>query len=878
MRQVRFPGSVCFAAVLLFSRDADAILEGNETTTCDWPSVVYLRTRAGEVCTGVYVGGRIVLTAAHCDDGNGLYYNHDEIHEYAGTTFSAGVYCASDAECPSVTIEGVLTQMKCDDTMGEHPGPDGSCYLDDQTFLHSNFAKEARFGEAYGPYGSEQPFNSIPIQYCKLYEDLGGGGPFDPDDFAYCVLAEEPDVQPVPIIMHCEVDEFLDGTHDLDLIAVGFGIAGSMGLGNESGRKRSASSSTDAAVLSSSATKVDLDDFATFVPGTPSSGDSGGPTFVQLPDGSWRVLAVNTVGGTDHAGVPPWRFVAWMMDDDEVLAQAAELIPCHDDDGTWAPSAACGSFPESPDGGSGEWARGPSACYDSDVSGYSSTCGAAYAPLIPPTESPAFAPPATTAVPTPAPPTGCATTKAPRGLLVGLLLGLGFLRRRRTAGVGVAVCLLASLAAGCQDDSPLTDESDDEVGDTGSLDPLEINPNLTHATAGTIFLGDKYDEIAVGNLSRVITSSICCQDYVLGGPTEASVRVLFGGGSTTNGLTFLDDEPDQLVSMADPGEGVDDLALVDLDDDGDNDLVALTTNGELARRLGDADTTPFLSLAQYAASSGGVTATGKLAVGDMDCDGDPDVTMTATDDDAVIILFNDGSGVFGSPVVLNVGDHPQDVAVGDLDGSGPLDIVTVNIDGTMSIALADTCGHTRPAVESPYTFASFYKSDCLSNVCVSTTAGATVEIFSACGDSDNDIIVAAADSVLGYCNTGDGKTFDEGEVGPWTIRWDLNEGGGPGLMESIPVHSPQLWKIAGSDDAMFAVNRRGRVIVQLSLLKNAYGKNTLPVLAIRSGTSPLEMVLSAHTGAGATWWNRAAWVSDIRSSSLANDGQIGFGR
>ncbi len=148
-----------FATFMLHSNDASAILDGTEAATCDWPSVINLRSRSGDLCTGVYVGGRIIITAAHCDDGNGLYYNYTEIYEYAGVVSASSGACDSDADCPMVTIETVLTQMKCDDEFGEHPGPSGSCYLDDESFSYTNFAVEALFGEAYDPFGAEQPYN-----------------------------------------------------------------------------------------------------------------------------------------------------------------------------------------------------------------------------------------------------------------------------------------------------------------------------------------------------------------------------------------------------------------------------------------------------------------------------------------------------------------------------------------------------------------------------------------------------------------------------------------------------------------------------------------------------------------------------------------------
>jgi hypothetical protein len=276
-----------------------------------------------------------------------------------------------------------------------------------------------------------------------------------------------------------------------------------------------------------------------------------------------------------------------------------------------------------------------------------------------------------------------------------------------------------------------------------------------------------------------------------------------------------------------------------------------------------------------------VIGAGKLAMGDMDCDGDLDVTVTAPGSDAVVILFNNGSGAFGGAEVFEVGENPQDVAVGDLDGSGPLDIVTVNDDGTMSIGVVDNCEQERPDAEDPMEFIPFVNPPCIADTpCVADTVNATVDVFSACGEVENDITIAFADSVYAYCNEGDGVTFAEGEMGAWTIRWDLN--GQPYLQDALnkPAHSPQLWAIPEEPDALFAAY--DQLIFQLSLEHNAYGKNYLQVLAVRSGHRPLEMVLSSHTGAETDWWQRAAWVGDRRTSELtgdlADDGQLGFGR
>jgi hypothetical protein len=705
---------------------------------------------------------------------------------------------------------------------------------------------------------------------------------FDPNDFAYCILTQEPDVQPIPILMHCEVDEFLDGSYTLDVMAVGFGKAGNLG-GEESGRKRWSAASTQMATsITNTFDQISLGQFTTFVPGRGLEGDSGGLLALQLPDGSWRAMGVFA---TPNSVVPAWNFVEWMLTDDEVAAQSESFIPCHEGDGTWAPGPECGGFPESPDSGEGQWSRGPLACYSDDLGGYSATCGAPYMPFIPPEAPLTLEKPVADVTSQPVP--GCSATGLHsdlQGLMATFLVLVSVLRRqRRFISAGVFAILFAT---GCQDDSPLTDETgtgDPGDGDGDTPDPLEVNPNISHVTSGIYFPGDKYEEIAVGNVARAISSSTCCQDYVIGGKGEASARLLFGGGSTTHGLTFLSETADQTFSMADMGEGIDDLALADLDDDGDNDLVALLTNGELGVRLGNASLmTSLAGLTQYSAQSGMVVGGGKLAIGDMDCDDDSDVAVTAPTNDAVIILFNNGSGAFGSPEVFDVGENPQDVAVGDMDGSAPLDIVTVNVDGTMSIGIANECERERPEVEGPVEFISFVDPPCMfSNTsCVTDTANATVDIFTACGEEENDIVIAFADSVYAYCNEGDGVTFAEGEMGAWTIRWDLNGEPYPQDALNRPAHSPQLWVLPEEPNTMFAAYNQH--IAQLSIEHNAYGKNYLPILALRSGHRSLEMVLSSHTGAGADWWQRAAWVGDRRTwaltGDLAADGQMGFGR
>lgn len=94
------------------------------------------------------------------------------------------------------------------------PGSDPHC-SNFQSLL-VNDVPEILFGERY-PGNDGHPRRTIPVQYCRKRSD----GDSFVNDFAYCVLSEAPALQPVPIVMHCEVEQFL--TEGTPVVVVGFG-------------------------------------------------------------------------------------------------------------------------------------------------------------------------------------------------------------------------------------------------------------------------------------------------------------------------------------------------------------------------------------------------------------------------------------------------------------------------------------------------------------------------------------------------------------------------------------------------------------------------------------------------------------------------------
>ncbi|RMF79998.1 MAG: hypothetical protein D6744_08590, partial [Planctomycetota bacterium] len=141
------------------------------------------------------------------------------------------------------------------------------------------------------------------------------------------------------------------------------------------------------------------------------------------------------------------------------------------------------------------------------------------------------------------------------------------------------------------------------------------------------------------------------------------------------------------------------LTVADFDGDGDIDFAVTLNNVNRVRfRLNDGS---------GGFPSGNVQPINPnpegIASGDLDGDGDIDVAATSRDTDTVSLFFNDGSGVFGAAVPIAVGVAPVSVAIGDLDNDGDNDIVTANwgtlsqLGNTISVLLNDGAASFTPA-------------------------------------------------------------------------------------------------------------------------------------------------------------------------------------
>ena len=126
-----------------------------------------------------------------------------------------------------------------------------------------------------------------------------------------------------------------------------------------------------------------------------------------------------------------------------------------------------------------------------------------------------------------------------------------------------------------------------------------------------------------------------------------------------------------------------DVALGDIDGDGEPDMavannsVATISVFRFTGAPGTIDASTFAAKADFTTG----TNSGRVRLGDIDGDGKLDMAASNGPDNTVSVLRNTstvGSPSFAAKIDLTVGSSPRDVALGDVDGDGKLDVVAGN--------------------------------------------------------------------------------------------------------------------------------------------------------------------------------------------------------
>jgi hypothetical protein len=217
----------------------------------------------------------------------------------------------------------------------------------------------AGFGES-----AYSPVMTVAVQSCQAHPSYYQWGL----DLAVCVLAQDaPAVAMVPVLMGCEADELMPGR---EIIIAGFGMSNEAS-GTGGGVKRYTSNTIDS--VSYQANEIYL-----LGNGNGSCyGDSGGPAYIRLEDGTWRVIAA--VQGP-HPQAPPlgcgfggtYTLIHPQMEWIESTT-GYDITPCFDADGTWNPDERCTEFPTQLHGFGSGW---DTMCSGIPLSGPGQSCGA----------------------------------------------------------------------------------------------------------------------------------------------------------------------------------------------------------------------------------------------------------------------------------------------------------------------------------------------------------------------------------------------------------------------------------------------------------------------------------------------------------------------
>jgi MYXO-CTERM domain-containing protein len=208
----------------------------------------------------------------------------------------------------------------------------------------------------FGPNGGSRSVNAT------CYPHPSYNGQSAANDFAYCVLSQPVnDVPIVPVLFGCETS-YLSPGQQVEIVGYGNTNQGTVGVKYEV-----------------TTTINSYQNGEVFIGGNgldSCSGDSGGPVYLQLDDGSWRVFGITSYGGSCGSG-GYYGNIANNLDWAEQQT-GLDLSPCHDAQGTWTPNQGCGGFALDPGSGANTaWAQG---CGGGPVSGYSGSCGNPFSP------------------------------------------------------------------------------------------------------------------------------------------------------------------------------------------------------------------------------------------------------------------------------------------------------------------------------------------------------------------------------------------------------------------------------------------------------------------------------------------------------------------
>ncbi|NWJ40557.1 MAG: VCBS repeat-containing protein [Geothrix sp.] len=146
------------------------------------------------------------------------------------------------------------------------------------------------------------------------------------------------------------------------------------------------------------------------------------------------------------------------------------------------------------------------------------------------------------------------------------------------------------------------------------------------------------------------------------------------------------------------GRGPANLVVQDVNGDGRPDLVVANADDQtVSVRLADPAKAGFFLPAILLPTPGRTPL--DVAVGDLNGDGRMDIVVAASGANSVLVFTQTATGTFNPPVAYAVGGDAQAVTVADLDGNGLADIAVATTANAVSVLLQTSAGTFAPAVD-----------------------------------------------------------------------------------------------------------------------------------------------------------------------------------
>lgn len=250
------------------------------------------------------------------------------------------------------------------------------------------------------------------------------------------------------------------------------------------------------------------------------------------------------------------------------------------------------------------------------------------------------------------------------------------------------------------------------------------------------------------------------------------------------------------------GNGPVSVALGDINGDGTLDIV--TAN----RQSGDVTVLAGDGSGGFAVVAGSPFAVGNgpvsVVLGDINGDGALDIGTSNNSSDDITVLAGDGTGGFvpvaGSPFA--VGNSPQSLAMDDVNGDGPLDIVTANFFGSVTVLAGDGSGGFAAVGGSPFAVGGILQSVALADI----NGDGAPDIFTTnVRNSLGEVRVLAGDGGGGFTVLA-GSPFAVGNGPESVVLGDVNDDG------ATDIVTPN----SGSNDVTVLVGDGGGGFMELA--------------------------------------------------------------